>query len=133
MVNLRPNLRPPSSTNFAFRRLTMPWRKLLVAFCLLSILLTLSPGRTLAQSTLSPAEQSQSAFPAKEDQNKSPLEKAFERLEWRSIGPANMGGRVADVEGIAGDPNVVYIATASGGLWKTANGGFTWKSIFERQ
>ena len=111
----------------------MPWRKLLVAFCLLSILLTLSPGRTLAQSTLSPAEQSQSASPAKEDQNKSPLEKAFERLEWRSIGPANMGGRVADVEGIAGDPNVVYIATASGGLWKTANGGFTWKSIFERQ
>jgi len=63
----------------------------------------------------------------------SPLEKAFEHLEWRSIGPANMGGRVADVEGVPGDPNIVYVATASGGLWKTTNSGVTWKPIFERQ
>src|SRR5215213_11009028 len=66
-------------------------------------------------------------------QAKSPLESAFSRLEWRSIGPANMGGRVADVEGIPGDPNVVYVASASGGLWKTTNAGVTWKPIFERQ
>ena len=64
---------------------------------------------------------------------KSPFESALSRLEWRSIGPANMGGRVADVEGVPGDPNVVYVATASGGLWKTTNGGTTWKPIFERQ
>ena len=48
--------------------------------------------------------------------SKSPLEEAFSRLEWRSIGPANMGGRIADVEGVPGDPNVVYVASASGGL-----------------
>lgn len=59
--------------------------------------------------------------------------KLLERLEWRSIGPANMGGRTADVEGVPGNPNLVYVATASGGLWKTANGGVTWKPIFERQ
>ena len=64
---------------------------------------------------------------------KSPMEEAFGRLEWRSIGPANMGGRIADVEGVPGDPNVVYVASASGGLWKTTNGGVTWKPIFERQ
>ncbi|HEY8412071.1 MAG TPA: hypothetical protein VIK76_11735 [Pyrinomonadaceae bacterium] len=64
---------------------------------------------------------------------KSPMEEAFSRLEWRSIGPANMGGRIADVEGVPGDPNVVYVASASGGLWKTINGGVTWKPIFERQ
>src|SRR6188474_3199732 len=63
---------------------------------------------------------------------KSPIEEAFARLEWRSIGPANMGGRIADVEGVPGDPNVVYVASASGGLWKTINGGVTWKPIFER-
>ena len=63
----------------------------------------------------------------------SPFETAFSRLEWRSIGPANMGGRVADVEGVAGDPNIVYVASASGGLCKTTNGGTTWKPIFERQ
>ena len=44
-----------------------------------------------------------------------------------------MGGRTADVEGVPGDPNTVYVATASGGLWKTVNGGVTWKPIFERQ
>ncbi len=64
---------------------------------------------------------------------KSPFEEAFSRLEYRSIGPAIMGGRIADVEGVPGDPNVVYVASASGGLWKTTNGGVTWKPIFERQ
>jgi len=59
--------------------------------------------------------------------------KALERLEWRAIGPANMGGRTCDVEGVPGNPNLVYVATASGGLWKTINGGTTWQPIFERQ
>src|SRR4051812_17718898 len=58
--------------------------------------------------------------------------KSFERLEWRSIGPANMGGRVADIEGVAGNPNVVYVATASGGLFKTTSGGVRWTPLFER-
>ena len=61
------------------------------------------------------------------------MEEAFSRLEYRSIGPAIMGGRIADVEGVPGDANVVYVASASGGLWKTTNGGVTWKPIFERQ
>lgn len=57
----------------------------------------------------------------------------FERLEWRNIGPANMGGRTTDVEGVPGNPSLVYAATASGGLWKTTNGGITWNPIFERE
>ena len=65
--------------------------------------------------------------------SKPPFEEAFQRLEWRSIGPANMGGRTTDVEGVPGNANVVYVATGSGGLWKTVNGGVTWKPIFERQ
>jgi photosystem II stability/assembly factor-like uncharacterized protein len=59
--------------------------------------------------------------------------KSFERLEWRSIGPCNMGGRVADVEGVPGNPNLVYVATGAGGIFKTTNGGMTWTPIFERQ
>ncbi|HYE13269.1 MAG TPA: hypothetical protein VD968_02385, partial [Pyrinomonadaceae bacterium] len=59
--------------------------------------------------------------------------KSFERLEWRQIGPANMGGRTADVEGVPGRPEVVYVATASGGLWKTTNGGVRWSPVFDRQ
>ena len=58
---------------------------------------------------------------------------AAANLAWRSIGPANMGGRVADVEGVPGDPNVVYVATGSGGIFKTTNGGTSWTPIFDRQ
>src|SRR5260370_189898 len=57
----------------------------------------------------------------------------FERLEFRSIGPASMGGRITDVEGIPGNPALVYAATASGGLFKTINGGTTWTPIFDHQ
>ncbi len=54
-------------------------------------------------------------------------------LEWRMIGPVNMSGRVADVEGVPGNPNIVYVGSASGGVWKTVNGGITWKPIFDSQ
>ena len=53
------------------------------------------------------------------------------KLSFRSIGPANMMGRATDVEGVPGDPNIVYVGTASGGVWKTTNGGTTWKPLFD--
>ncbi len=59
------------------------------------------------------------------------LQSALDQLEWRNLGPANMSGRVSDVEGVAGDPNVVLVASASGGLWKTTNGGVTWSPIYD--
>lgn len=62
-----------------------------------------------------------------------PVSAAMANLSWRSIGPANMGGRIADVEGVPGNPNVVYVATGSGGIFKTVNGGITWTPIFDRQ
>ena len=57
----------------------------------------------------------------------------FNKLEYRSIGPASMGGRITDVEGVAGRPELVYVATASGGLFKTVNGGATWTPIFDHE
>ena len=44
-----------------------------------------------------------------------------------------MGGRITDVEGIPGRPELVYVATASGGLFKTINGGTTWTPIFDHE
>ena len=55
------------------------------------------------------------------------------RLTFRGIGPANMMGRATDVEGVPGDPDIVYVGTASSGVWKTINGGTTWTPLFERQ
>jgi len=53
-------------------------------------------------------------------------------LEYRLIGPA-AGGRVARVTGVAGDELTYYAATAAGGVWKSINGGTTWKSVFDEQ
>ncbi len=52
-------------------------------------------------------------------------------FRWRNIGPANMGGRIVDVEAVERDFKVVYLASASGGVWKSVNAGTTWQPIFD--
>jgi photosystem II stability/assembly factor-like uncharacterized protein len=53
-------------------------------------------------------------------------------LKYRNIGPA-IGGRVSRACGVPGDPQTYYAATAAGGVWKSSDGGFTWKSVFDDQ
>ncbi|MEK6781023.1 MAG: hypothetical protein AABY93_04925 [Bacteroidota bacterium] len=60
-------------------------------------------------------------------------DKAFKNMKWRPIGPANMGGRTTDIEGIPGDPSTFYIGGADGGVFKTTNGGVTMTSLFTDQ
>ena len=55
--------------------------------------------------------------------SQSDLETAVSHLQFRSIGPARMGGRIADLAVIEAKPQVFYIGTASGGVWKTENHG----------
>lgn len=57
----------------------------------------------------------------------------LDKLQWRCVGPANPGGRIDDVAVVESDPRIIYVATASGGLWKTINNGVTWKPIFDNQ
>jgi photosystem II stability/assembly factor-like uncharacterized protein len=51
--------------------------------------------------------------------------------QFRSIGPASIGGRISDVEALDGDFRVAVVAAASGGVWKTTNAGTTWTPIFD--
>ena len=52
-------------------------------------------------------------------------------LRWRNIGPANMMGRIADIEALSTDYRHVLVASASGGVFKSTNAGITWDPIFD--
>ena len=49
----------------------------------------------------------------------------FGRMDFRSIGPATMSGRIVDLAVVEGSPDVFYVASSTGGLWKTTTRGVT--------
>ncbi|MCU0626977.1 MAG: hypothetical protein MUF21_10915 [Gemmatimonadaceae bacterium] len=54
-------------------------------------------------------------------------------LRLRTVGPATMSGRITDLAVHERDPNLFYAASADGGIWKTTNGGTTWRVTFDDQ
>jgi len=54
-------------------------------------------------------------------------------MKARSIGPAGMSGRVAAIAAVESNPDVVYIGAASGGVWKSVNGGLSFTPVFDDQ
>jgi len=61
----------------------------------------------------------------------TPLDSAtLSAFQWRSVGPANMAGRITDVEGIPTPSKTFYFAAAAGGIWKTTNNGITFRPLF---
>ncbi len=59
----------------------------------------------------------------------------FKNLPWQFLGPINVSGRMTDVEVVQpkGKNYTIYIAGASGGVWKTENEGTTWEPVFENK
>ncbi|MSR73856.1 MAG: PDZ domain-containing protein [Planctomycetes bacterium] len=55
-----------------------------------------------------------------------------EPLSWRSLGPANMEGRVTDFAVVESRPSTFFVAAATGGVWRTKNAGTTFEPVFER-
>lgn len=58
-------------------------------------------------------------------------ENTFGEIEARHLGPAVMSGRIAALDALNSDPRVVYVGAASGGVWKSKNGGVTFNPIFD--
>lgn len=57
---------------------------------------------------------------------------SFGAMQPRNIGPAGMSGRVTAVDVVTDDPDVIYVGTASGGLWKSTGGGIAFEPVFDK-
>jgi photosystem II stability/assembly factor-like uncharacterized protein len=54
-------------------------------------------------------------------------------FKWRNVGPANVDGRVTDIEGIPSPSRTFYVGTAGGGIWKTTNAGTSFQPLFQNE
>ena len=57
----------------------------------------------------------------------------FKDLRARNIGPAGMSGRVTAFDVVVSDPDIIFVGTATGGVWKSENGGISYTPIFEQE
>lgn len=57
----------------------------------------------------------------------------FKGMTARNIGPAGMSGRVTAIDVVNANPETMYIGGASGGLWRSENGGYSWAPVFENE
>lgn len=83
-----------------------------------------APGSTTPGPEAGPQKadyEGRTALPMKPDKH----------FAFRQIGPAISGGRVTAVAGVPGDPNIYYVGSADGGVFRTDNGGSTWKALFQ--
>ncbi len=99
--------------------LRLPRRTAAVVVALLVPFAALAQQRQPAAAPTSPERQPEVALLA--------------ALNWRSIGPANMGGRTTVVVGVPGNRDTFYVAGADGGVHKTTNAGVTFEALFTDQ
>lgn len=95
---------------------------------LLCLMILDNSGKLMAQ----PATGAQKMAAFKSQQNLL-AQSPYKNLQWRLTGPNKTSGRSTDVAGITGNPNIIYAAFATGGLWKTTDGGENWTSLFDKQ
>jgi photosystem II stability/assembly factor-like uncharacterized protein len=94
-----------------------------------SVLGTLAPVAALA---LSAPLFCQEAPPATSATNGVEIDSyTFGGLAARALGPAVMSGRVAAIAAAPGDPLTIYVGAAGGGLWRSGDGGITWRAVFD--
>ena len=55
----------------------------------------------------------------------------FEGMKARSIGPAGMSGRISIVEAVVSDLNIIFAGSATGGVWRSRDGGMIWQPVFD--
>src|ERR1041385_3580298 len=90
-----------------------------------------SPAPAPAQARRQPKRPDRPETRREQAQERLLSDSALAQLKYRYIGP--VGNRVSAVAGVAGDPSTYYVGAASGGIWKTTDGGVHWQPIFDDQ
>ena len=57
----------------------------------------------------------------------------FREIKIRNIGPAGMSGRITTIDVVNSQPHIIFVGTASGGVWRSTSGGTTWAPVFDGQ
>src|SRR5271166_104399 len=102
---------------------------------LLTFCLTTANSPALQQGAPAATQTSSEAGPQKADdegRTRLPME-VRKSVSFREIGPAISGGRVTAVVGVAGNPDLYYVGAADGGVFRTNDGGVTWKALFQHE
>jgi photosystem II stability/assembly factor-like uncharacterized protein len=98
-----------------------------------SALLSLFIGAVLGLASAGRLAAAEDSGKGQQADEAGQAEKIFSGLKVRSIGPALMSGRVGDFAVNPKDKRHYFVAVASGGVWKTVNGGIAWTPVFDEQ
>lgn len=119
-LNVMPSRPPRSGTRPSECAVSRYLRLLFICLFVTALLITPAPTVVSAQED------------AEEASEGPDVAEQVAGLSWRGIGPAFMSGRISDIQVHPHDPYTWFVSVASGGLWKTTNGGIHWKPVFDR-
>lgn len=110
----------------------MSFKNIVLIFIMGPLALLSLPDRTLAQENVKqPVLDAETRLEWHAQHLKMRDESQFKGIKWKHIGPTQMSGRVTDIAKPLDQEFTFYVATASGGLWRTRNEGTDWEPIFD--
>src|SRR5262245_19532888 len=86
---------------------------------------------SVSLATNVPAARAAERPPAKEPAATPYPEELFQAMQYRLVGPFR-GGRSTAVAGVVQDQRTFYMGTTGGGVWKTTDGGLTWRNVTDK-
>jgi photosystem II stability/assembly factor-like uncharacterized protein len=101
-----------------------------ILFVIAAVLMCMLAGNVLATQK---AKGGTAPAPAAATASQPDYDAILKPLHFREIGPASMGGRIDDFAVVESDPDIIYVGAASGGVFKTTNGGTTWQPVFDNE
>ena len=119
-----------------FSRQFLRQRTVFVCLCLLTMVLLMLPLQAKKAKTPKRIHSTDPVLRMKWYDQHVEMRKTtpHKNMKWQHIGPTNISGRCTDIAVVTpkGENYIIYVAAASGGVWKTVNEGTTWEPVFDQ-